>query len=130
MKPTDDATNQEHHNIDFGSEVMAKKAGKARRGREINKSQSIRDYIKSNPGQGPTAVADALNSREGWKISAAYVSTIKNKMKPSSRGPRPAGGRAAGVNEKSLIQAKELAKQAGGINQAKAALDLLARLTG
>src|SRR5690349_8262768 len=109
---------------------MAKKAGKTRRGRDGNKSQSIRDFIKDNPGQGPTAVAAALNSREGWKISAAYVSTIKNKMK-STRGTSRAGGsRTAGVNEKSLIQAKDFAKQAGGINQAKAALDLLARLTG
>ena len=106
---------------------MAKKAAK----REVNKSQAIRDYLKEHSGVGPTAVAAALNSREGWGISAAYVSTIKNKTKqPATRTPRAAKGKIGGVNEKSLIQAKEFAKQAGSINQAKAALDLLARLTG
>src|SRR5687768_15548795 len=115
---------------------MAKKAGRGRGRSGTNKSQAIRDYIKENPDSGPTAVADALNTREGWKISAAYVSTIKNKLKQPSSGRtargsqgRSAGGRDSGLSEKSLMQAKELLKQAGGINQAKAALELLARLT-
>lgn len=114
---------------------MAKKAGRGRGRSGTNKSQAIRDYIKANPDAGPTAVADALNTREGWKISAAYVSTIKNKLKQpgttrgAGRRGRSSGGTDGGLSEKSLMQAKELLKQAGGINQAKAALELLARLT-
>ena len=112
---------------------MAKKAAKSRGSSGGNKSQSIREYLQQNSGAGPKAVAEALNSREGWNISAAYVSTIKNKMKSSGgsrrRGPSPKASSGGSLNEKSLIQAKELLKQAGGINQAKAALDLLAKLT-
>jgi hypothetical protein len=108
---------------------MQKKSTKSGGGREENKSAAIRDYITSNPGDGPTAVADALNSTHGWKISAAYVSTIKNKMRDVKVGLRR-GRSIGGLDEKALLQAKELAKQAGGIGQAKAALDLLDRLTG
>ena len=117
---------------------MAKKASKSaseKESKESNKSQAIRDYMSANPDAGPTSVAQALNEREGWKISAAYVSTIKNKLKQpgTTRGAggrgRSSGGRDGGLSEKSLMQAKELLKQAGGINQAKAALELLARLT-
>lgn len=109
---------------------MAKKSAKSSAANEGNKSQAIRDYLKQHSDAGPTAVAAALNTREGWDISAAYVSTIKNKMKqPSGRVTRAASGKVAGLNEKSLIQAYELCKQVGGINQAKAALDLLAKLT-
>jgi transglutaminase/protease-like cytokinesis protein 3 len=111
---------------------MAKKAAKSS-GDEVNKSQAIRDYLKENSSEGPTAVASALNAKHGWDISAAYVSTIKNKTKPSGRSSRSAATKVAkggSLNENSLIQAKELAKQAGGISQAKAALDLLAKLTG
>lgn len=109
---------------------MAKKAGRGRGRSGTNKSQAIRDYIQQNPDAGPTAVAEGLNAREGWKISAAYVSTIKNKLKqPATTRKRGSAAKESGLSEKSLMQAKELCKQAGGINQAKAALELLARLT-
>jgi hypothetical protein len=115
---------------------MAKKA-KSSSG-ESNKSQAIRDYMSANPDAGPTSVADALNASQGWKISAAYVSTIKNKVKGGKklrRGVRRAartsggGGGGAGVNEQALLQAKKLAEQIGSIDKAKAALDLLGKLT-
>jgi hypothetical protein len=123
---------------------MAKKAGKSTTQRESNKSEAIREYMSANPEAGPTSVAEALNQREGWKISAAYVSTIKNKVKENQGGGRRArrgrrvaraamsgggGGGGGGVNEQALLQAKKLAEQIGGIDQAKAALDLLGKLT-
>src|SRR5262245_39614611 len=94
-----------------------------------NKSAAIRDYIGAHSGEGPTAIAAALNQAHGWKISPAYVSTIKNKMhdKPAGRGRRAKSTGA--VNEGALLTAKKLAEQIGGIDQAKAALDLLSRLT-
>ncbi|MGE3775946.1 MAG: hypothetical protein AB7F89_02080 [Pirellulaceae bacterium] len=107
---------------------MAKKSGK---GDRENKSQSIRDYIQQNSDAGPTAVAKALNEAHGWNISAAYVSTIKNKMQekssPKRRGRVPSA--AGGLSENTLLQAKKLADEMGGIEKAKAALDLISRLT-
>jgi hypothetical protein len=116
----------------LGDIRMAKRAAKS--SASGNKSQAIRDYLKQHPDSGPTAVAAALNAREGWKISAAYVSTIKNKTRPSGKRARrvtarKAAGAGGAVNEKSLVRAFELYKQAGSINRAKAALDLLAKFT-
>lgn len=114
---------------------MAKKNAKSAGHKAINKSEAIRKYMTEHPDAGPTAVAQALNAREGWRISPAYVSTIKNKVRETKGrgrrgrgGGRRAGGRGA-VSEQALLKAKELARLMGGINQAKAALDLLARLT-
>jgi hypothetical protein len=116
---------------------MAKRAAKS----TSNKSASIREFMAANPEAGPTEIAKALNEREGWKISPAYVSTIKSKSSESpSGGRRKRRGRRRGaaaavaqsggsVNEQALIQAKKMAQQVGGIDQAKAALDLLGRLT-
>jgi hypothetical protein len=113
---------------------MAKKSAKS--ADKENKSAAIREYISKNSGAGPTAVAEALNTAHGWKISAAYVSTIKNKMNARRSARRrasaaTAGGGAGrgGLNEGALMQAKKLAEQSGGIDQAKAALDLLGKLT-
>jgi hypothetical protein len=106
---------------------MAKKSAKPKK-KDGNKSQAIRDYVKQHADAGPTEIANALNAREGWKISAAYVSTIKNKMKTtrSARGRSAAGGQ---LDAKALLQAKELTKQVGGIDNARAALDLLAKIS-
>lgn len=106
---------------------MAKKSARLKK-KDGNKSQAIRDYVKQHVDAGPTEIANSLNAREGWKISAAYVSTIKNKMKSA----RPSRGRSAtGVqlDARALIQAKELTKQVGGIENARAALDLLAKIS-
>lgn len=130
---------------------MAKKA-KSSEEAGVNKSQIIRDFVKENPGQGPTAIASALNASHGWNISPAYVSTIKNKASGGRRGRRgrPAKdnagspgrpgrpGRRPGTSSKAtgssvdaatLIQVKELARKVGGLDNARAAIDLLAKLS-
>jgi hypothetical protein len=106
---------------------MAKRS--ARSGEKENKSAAIRDYIRSHSEAGPTAIADALNAAHGWKISPAYVSTIKNKMQEKKASRRRGRAAAGGVDESALMQAKKMAQQIGSIGEAKAALDLLSRLT-
>lgn len=108
---------------------MAKKAEKSQ-----GKAAAIRDYMAQNPDKGPQAVAEALKEA-GFEVSAAYVSTIKSlsKKKGGRRGPRKAEGRAPvasgeGLSIAVLVQAKKLAAQLGGVAQAKAALDALAKL--
>ena len=108
---------------------MAKKSGKP------GKAEAIREYSKNNPKAGPSEIAKAL-SAEGYEVSAAYVSTIKSlaKKRKGKRG-RPRGT-GAGAPRKSgdsisiamLMQAKSLASKLGGVAEAKAALDALAKL--
>lgn len=108
---------------------MAKKAAAG----GPNKSVAIRSYRNDNPEAGPKAIAAAL-ADDGIKVTPAFVSTVlsndKRKSGKSSGRGRGPGRRAAGSDSSvdSLIQAKKLADQMGGIEQARAALDALARI--
>lgn len=111
---------------------MAKKSSGA------NKSSAIRKYKSENPEAGPKEIAEALN-KDGLKVTAGFVSTIlSNDRKRSGKsgrkgrrgGRRAANGRGGEVAVAQLIQAKKLADQMGGVEQARQALDALAKLLG
>lgn len=113
----------------------ARSTGGAAASQGISKSKAIRDYMAAHPSAGPSAVADAL-SKEGIKVSAAFVSTVKSmakKRKPGGRvgRPRKAKSAAAGAqfSVSELLSAKKLADELGSLEQAKAALDALAKLS-
>lgn len=103
-----------------------------------NKSSAIRKYKSENPDAGPKIIAEALN-KEGLKVTAGFVSTVlSNDKKRSGQGGRrgrrrgrpAASGRGGDVAVAQLIQAKKLADQMGGVEQARQALDALAKLLG
>ena len=105
---------------------MAKKAGGP------SKSKAIRDYKAANDGAGPKAIAEAL-AKDGIKVSAGFVSTVlSNARKKSRKGRRGGrGGRpavAGGASLRQLVLAKRLAEKMGGVNEARQALNLLAKL--
>ena len=113
---------------------MAKKKSKKRR---VNKSQEARDYMTDHPDVKPKGVSEALAKR-GIKMSPQAVSTIKYTMRKTG-GPKRRVGKATGSRKRvarrggnrvldSLLVAKKMAKQLGGIDQAKQALDMLAKL--
>jgi hypothetical protein len=121
-----------------------------------NKSQAIRDYYASHPGVKPKQVVEAL-AAQGIDVTPAFVSTIRStsvtkgrKRGPkrgSKRGPRAttttrravgrpatrttsAGRRASGtVSIDSLVKAKGLVKELGGIDNAINTLAALKRLS-
>ena len=106
-----------------------------KRGAKGNKSQAIRDFMDANPDAGPLAVSEALKG-QGIDVSAQFVSTIKSLDRKKSGAPARRRGRTVAVKAgahdkismKTLIQAKKMAEQMGGVDKAKAALDALARL--
>jgi hypothetical protein len=106
---------------------MAKKAAGG-----SSKSELIRSYKKSHDGAGPTEIAAAL-SKDGTKVTPQFVSTVlsNDKRKSGKRGRRKgrrSGPRPAGGALQTLVQAKKLADQMGGIDKARAALDALAQI--
>jgi arginine repressor len=122
--------------------IMAKKED----ANDANKSQAIRDFLNANPKAKPRQVVAALKE-QGHEVTAAYVSTIKSLDKKKQgkvrRRGRPAGSTnaasaaaaasassAAGekLSLQTLLAAKKLAEQLGGIAQAKAAIDALSKL--
>ena len=107
-----------------------------------SKSEAIRHYKNSHQDAGPTAIAAAL-TKEGTKVTPAFVSTVLSNAKRKSnkrgrkmgrrkmvrRGRRPAViARSSSDPVGRLIQAKKLAEQMGGVEQARAALDALAKI--
>jgi len=117
----------------------------ARKGRSggVNKSQAVRDYLASNPTAGPNAIREALKGK-GIDISTSLASVIKygsGKKKggrgrgrgrgrvgrPPGSGARRGGGARLDIN--ALVEAKKLAERMGGIEAARSALDLLAKLS-
>ncbi len=109
---------------------MAKKAA-AKGG--PNKSSAIRDYKAANPTASPKEIAEALG-KSGIVVSAQFVSTVLSNAKKKGgkigkRGPKP--GRKAGAvggSLEQLLKAKKMAEDLGGIDNALAALNVLAQL--
>jgi hypothetical protein len=101
---------------------MAKKA------KHGEKSQAIRDYFKHNPKAKAPEVVAAL-AEKGIKVSTPMVYTLKarNTMGKKRKQARSAGAEIS-LSISRLIAAKKFADQAGGIDQAREALDALAKL--
>jgi hypothetical protein len=96
----------------------------------INKTQAIKDALKAHPRKGPKELS-AMLTEQGLQISAAYISTIKFALK-KKRGPGKAKPAAAGTSNEqwlaTLMAAKKLAAQLGGVEAAKKAIDALSKL--
>ena len=110
-----------------------------------NKSALIREYKTKDANIGPKAIVSKLKSEHGIEVSAQFVSTVLSQAKKKSgkkgrRGRPPGSGKAAkaspakatsgGLSVELLLKAKKLANELGGVEEAKAALDALARIVG
>jgi hypothetical protein len=113
---------------------MSKKAAPAP---AVNKSQLIREIKEKQPSLKPMAICDILADEHGSKVAPAYVSTILSQAKakqlsgrvPGKRGrPSLAISRAGTVSFDNLLKAKQLIHQMGGIMEARAAVDAIARI--
>jgi hypothetical protein len=84
--------------------------------RRINKTQLVREYFAKHPEAGPSAVADALKK---YKISAAYVSNIKFKIRHGVGG---SGVSTGGASPESVLAAARFIRVCGGLDNARKAL--------
>jgi hypothetical protein len=96
------------------------------------KTQAIRDYLSANKEAKAPEVVAAL-AEKGITITPAAVYNLKarKKMKRRVRQAR-AGGNEVGnglVSIDGLIAAKKLVDSVGGFNQAREAIDALAKLS-
>jgi len=103
----------------------------------VNKTQAVKDYLAANPGTGPKAVSEALKA-QGIDIKPSYVSIIKFQSKKKRRGKAkaatgPSAAPAAsseGLSIELLVKAKKVAEALGGVEEARKAMDALAKLMG
>lgn len=97
-----------------------------------NRSQLIRDYKTANSEIGPKAIAEAMATDHGIKVSPQYVSTVlcnakKKGGKIGTPGRRTVGN-SASLDHTKLLKAKELVTLMGSAADARAAITLLDRL--
>ncbi len=110
-------------------------AGKKPKKGEPSKTDAIRAALEATPNTSPKDLAEQLTS-QGTKVSAVYVSTIKSSLK--KRGQLPSGkaarstarnnGRSDQIPVESLVEAKRSVEKAGGVDEARKALDVLSKL--
>lgn len=111
---------------------MAKKRGRS----GVNQSQAIRGYLAEHPEATPKEIVAGL-AQQGVKVSEGLAGNVKYTSR-SGRGPgkarrgrgRPPGRRAGAgaLTAQDLIEAKRLADQLGGLEQARKALEALEAL--
>ncbi len=99
---------------------MAKKKKAA-----VNKSQLIRDHLAAYPADGPQAIMVALK-KKGIEVSESLIGAVKYSGKKKVGSKRPAAGDKISLS--TLIQAKKMAEQLGGVEKARDALAALSKL--
>jgi hypothetical protein len=96
--------------------------------RSESKAAKIRALLAERPEAKAREIVDALAAQK-VKVSVAQVYNVKATSGKSTGGSgngKPAAKKANGYE--SLIQAKKLADAMGGLDKARAAMDLLAKL--
>jgi len=94
--------------------------------RSNSKAAKIRALLTERPDAKAKEIVAALAAQK-VKVTPGQVYNLKSTMgKPASGNGKPAAKKASGFE--SLIQAKKLADAMGGVDKARAALDVLARL--
>ena len=116
------------------------KGGRRTAGKHGSKSDAVRTYLASHRDASPNDVAAALR-KKGIRISTSLASQIKYSK--GAKAGRPRGRRGPGrprmtatrasrdgaaLDVGALLEAKRLAERMGGIERAREALAVLARL--
>lgn len=95
----------------------------------VNKTQAIKETMDKFPSLGPQAIAAKLKE-QGVSVTPAYVSTIKSSLKRRAQKATGVRNGASGgfIAISALKQAQDFIEKAGGVDQAREALDVLAKL--
>lgn len=101
---------------------------------KVNRSQAIRDYLVKNAKAGASEIKEAL-AKDGVKVSDSLINAVKYKKPKGKRGKkrgRPAGAASNGavVSIDSLVAAKKMVDQLGGIEAAEKVIGVLRKLGG
>jgi hypothetical protein len=98
-----------------------------------SKSALIRLFLSDNPKAGPKEIKEALAAK-GVEVTDSLISQVKySKKHLGAKGRRKAGKALTGHGVGNglmddLVAAKQLADQMGGVEKARSALELLAKL--
>ena len=92
------------------------------------KSQAIRDYLAANKKAKASEVVAAL-AAQGISVSTPMVYSLKARNKMGKRRRKAeSNGQTIGLSISGLLAAKKLVDTVGGIEQAREAINALAKL--
>lgn len=92
--------------------------------RKVNKTALVKDYLAKHPNARPAEVSKSLKEH---KISTAYVSNIKSKLKwGTNKVPKRPGSSADTHTStvKNVLAAAHFIKSCGGIEEATEAFEI------
>ena len=93
------------------------------------KSQAIRDYLAANKRAKAAEVVAAL-AEKGLTVTATSVYNLKARKRMGKRRRKAeATGQVVGLSITNLIAAKKLVDAVGGVDQAREAINALAKLS-
>lgn len=100
-----------------------------------NKSQAIRDFASAHPSAKPREIAEGLK-KSGLEVKAQFISNVLSKAKQATpkntkvskvrRASKPSSGN---LSVESLLTMKKAIDQVGGLDEAKAAIDAIDKLS-
>ena len=101
---------------------MAKKKASSKatsNGKKLSKTDAIRAALRQSANGSPSEVAEKLN-KQGIKVTAQYVSTIKanDKRRAESGAPRRKPGRPAGTGKAKAVRATTSASSNDDLKEA------------
>lgn|GEM_PF-2623740 len=93
---------------------------------KLSKTDAIRAELKASKNGSPSEIADKLN-KQGIKVTAQYVSTIKanDKRRSESGAPKRKPGRPAGSTNKKSTAKASVAANSMPIDDLKQASELM-----
>ena len=105
--------------------MAKKKAG-------VNKSKAIKEALAAHAATSSGEIVDLLAAK-GITVTSTYVANVKSTLKKSKgrrKGKKEAAAKGASdtVSLSTLMQAKKLAEDLGGVEKARVALAALAKL--
>jgi len=102
--------------------------------KKINKSQIVREVLESDLEAKPLATSKMLSrrySRRGVEFTPHFISMIKNQMKSKDKDKeeeQPETDQPS-IQIDALLAVRKFADDCGGIEQARQALDVFAKIT-
>jgi len=109
------------------SATLTKKSGTAE---TVNKAQLIRDALKKLGIDAPAKDIQAECEAHSATVAPAQISNIRTKLKEkgSAKSSRKNGSAGVSATADELLEIRTMAEKIGGVQRARALLDILDRL--
>ena len=98
--------------------------------KKLNRSEVIREHLRTAKDTNPTAVARAL-AKKGVKVSTGLVSVVKHSRRNGFKAKRLVRhADALAKHADALARARRFVEQAGGLEEARSLVEVIGKIMG